>query len=51
MPTWVIKGRWDAGENDSEIADDFGIQKEEVREALKFEGVIPGGRAQSRRVH
>jgi uncharacterized protein (DUF433 family) len=47
-PTWIIRGRWDAGENDSDIADDFGIAKEEVREALKFEGVVPGGRGKSR---
>jgi uncharacterized protein (DUF433 family) len=47
-PTWVIKGRWDAGESDSDIADDFGIQRDEVREALKFEGVVPGERGESR---
>jgi uncharacterized protein (DUF433 family) len=45
-PTWVIKGRWDAGESDSDIADDFGIEREEVREALKFEGVVPGVRGE-----
>lgn len=43
-PTWVIKGRWDAGESDSDIVDDFQIEKEEVREALRFEGVLPEGR-------
>jgi uncharacterized protein (DUF433 family) len=47
-PTWVIKGRWNAGESDSDIAADFGIKKEEVREALKFEGALPGGRAKSK---
>jgi uncharacterized protein (DUF433 family) len=47
-PTWVIKGRWDAGESDSDIAEDFGIKRDEVREALKFEGVVPGGRAEFR---
>jgi uncharacterized protein (DUF433 family) len=46
-PTWVIRGRWDAGESDTDIAEDFGIKKEEVREALKFEGVVPG-RSKSR---
>ena len=45
-PTWIIRGRWDAGESDSDIADDFGISPTEVREALKFERV-PIGRAQS----
>jgi uncharacterized protein (DUF433 family) len=47
-PTWVIKGRWNAGESDSDIADDFQIKKEEVREALKFEGVVAGGRGELR---
>lgn len=47
-PTWVIRGRWDAGESDSDIAEDFGISREEVREALKFEGVKAGGRHKSR---
>jgi uncharacterized protein (DUF433 family) len=45
-PTWIIRGRWDAGESDSDIADDFGISPTEVREALKFERV-PIGRTQS----
>ena len=45
-PTWIIRGRWDAGESDSDIADDFGISPTEVREALRFERV-PIGRAQS----
>jgi uncharacterized protein (DUF433 family) len=43
-PTWIIKGRWDAGESDTDIAEDFQIGKDEVREALRFEGVVPGGR-------
>ena len=47
-PTWIIRGRWNAGESDSDIAEDFGIKKEEVREALKFEGVVSGGRGKSR---
>jgi uncharacterized protein (DUF433 family) len=41
-PTWIIKGRWNAGESDSEIAEDFNLQVAAVREALKFEGVVPG---------
>jgi uncharacterized protein (DUF433 family) len=41
-PTWIIKGRFDAGESDSVIADDFDLNVVAVREALKFEGVIPG---------
>jgi uncharacterized protein (DUF433 family) len=47
-PTWVIKGRRDAGETDSDIAADFGIHRNEVREALKFEDEIAGGREGSR---
>jgi uncharacterized protein (DUF433 family) len=46
-PTWIIRGRHDAGESDSDIAEDFGIAKGEVKEALKFEGVR-GGRRKSR---
>ena len=49
-PTWIIRGRRDAGESDSDIATDFGIQRSEVREALKFEDEIVGGR-QGSRVH
>jgi uncharacterized protein (DUF433 family) len=45
-PTWVIKGRWDAGESPSEIADDFNLNVPAVREALKFEGIIPGAQQQ-----
>jgi uncharacterized protein (DUF433 family) len=44
----VLRGRFDAGESDSDIADDFGLKKEEVREALKFEGVAGDGRRKSR---
>ena len=49
-PTWVIRGRWTAGESDTDIAEDFGIKKVDVKEALKFEG-LSGGRSKSRRVH
>lgn len=42
VPTWILKGRYDAGENDSMIAEDFGIDVRSVREALRFEGVLPG---------
>jgi uncharacterized protein (DUF433 family) len=46
-PTWIIKGRWDAGESDSDIAEDFRINPSDVKEALKFEGIVPGGRRES----
>jgi uncharacterized protein (DUF433 family) len=42
VPTWIVKGRFDAGESDSMIAEDFSIDVPSVREALKFEGVLPG---------
>jgi uncharacterized protein (DUF433 family) len=42
VPTWIVKGRFDAGETDSMIAEDFGLDVPSVREALKFEGVLPG---------
>jgi uncharacterized protein (DUF433 family) len=41
-PTWIIKGRFDAGERDSDIAEDFRLEVSAVRAALEFEGVIPG---------
>jgi uncharacterized protein (DUF433 family) len=47
-PTWVIRGRFDAGESDTDIAEDFGIKRDEVREALRFEGLVGGGRSKSR---
>jgi uncharacterized protein (DUF433 family) len=50
-PTWIIKGRWDAGESDTDIAEDFGLEKQEVRKALDFEGVGPGRGKQKSRVH
>lgn len=48
VPTWVLRGRFDAGESDSDIADDFGLKREEVRQALKFEDAIGAGRNRSR---
>ncbi len=38
-PTWAIRGRWEAGETIDEIADDFGLTENEVRDALTFEGI------------
>jgi uncharacterized protein (DUF433 family) len=48
IPTWIIRGRWNAGESDSDIAADFGLKKDEVREALKFEGLASDGRRKSK---
>ncbi len=37
IPTWAIKGRSVAGMSIQEIAEDYGISEEDVREALTFE--------------
>ena len=34
LPTWVLKGRWNAKEDVDEITDDFGISREAVRPRL-----------------
>lgn len=47
-PTWIIKGRHEAGETDSDIADDFGLKIDEVRQAIKFEESVGAGRQESR---
>ena len=38
IPTWTLKGRWDAGERIRDIQEDFGLKEEDVRHALQFEG-------------
>ena len=38
IPTWALKGRWDAGERIRDIQEDFGLKEEDVRHALQFEG-------------
>jgi uncharacterized protein (DUF433 family) len=43
-PTWIIRGRFEAGESNSDIAEDFGLRPEEVRQALKFEESVAAGR-------
>jgi uncharacterized protein (DUF433 family) len=50
-PTWIIKGRWNAGESDTDIAEDFGLQKDGVRKALEFERVASGRGKTKSRVH
>lgn len=40
IATWAIKGRWQAQESVAEIADDFHLAEEQVRQALTFEGVV-----------
>lgn len=39
LPTWVIKGRWEAQETIPEIQEDFGLAPESIRYALEFEGI------------
>lgn len=39
IPTWALKGRWNAGEPIPEIAEDFDLSEGEVAQALSFEGV------------
>ncbi|MDI6857955.1 MAG: DUF433 domain-containing protein [Dehalococcoidia bacterium] len=38
IPTWVIRGRWEAGEGIEEIRSDFALEEWEVESALAFEG-------------
>lgn len=39
IPTWVLRGRWDAGEALDEIKDDFKIDIKYIKNALDFEGI------------
>jgi uncharacterized protein (DUF433 family) len=39
VATWAFKGRWEAGEEIDDIADDFGVPNSDVLAALRFEGV------------
>lgn len=39
IPTWILKGRWDAGETIGHIQDDYGLPQEDVLHGLRFEGV------------
>ena len=50
IATWAIAGRWNAGESDSDIAEDFGLEPGDVRMALDFEKV-GSGRGRSIRPH
>lgn len=38
-PTWVLKGRWEAGETVEEISEDFGLNEELVIQGLDFEHI------------
>lgn len=39
VPTWALKGRWDAGETPADIQDDFNLSESEIEYGLKFEGI------------
>jgi uncharacterized protein (DUF433 family) len=39
VPTWTIRGRWEAGETPEEIASDFSLRKADVIDALLFEEI------------
>jgi len=39
VPTWVFKGRWEAGETLDDIIADFGVTSSALFAALQFEGV------------
>ncbi len=39
IPTWVLRGRIEAGETSAEIEEEFGIREPALRTALEFEGV------------
>ena len=47
VATWAIKGRWEAGENIEDIADDFSIDTASVHEALEFEGINTNNNSQA----
>lgn len=48
VATWAFKGRWEAGEELDDIADDFGVSNSDVLAALRFEGIDAGGGRQAR---
>lgn len=48
VATWAFKGRWEAGEDIDDIADDFGVSNLDVLAALRFEGVDPSDGRQAR---
>ena len=39
IPTWVIKGRWEAGESLDVLGYDYGLPGKALEDALRFEGV------------
>ena len=39
IPTWVIKGRYTAGETVADITEDFHLEATAIRDAWQFEGI------------
>jgi uncharacterized protein (DUF433 family) len=39
IATWVLKGRWKAGESIEDIEEDFQLDKTEIIQGLQFEGI------------
>ena len=39
IPTWVLRGRWAAGESILDIQEDFDLEEKEIADGLRFEGV------------
>ena len=40
IPTWILKGRWDAGETIGDIQADYGLAPGDIAHGLRFEGVL-----------
>jgi len=39
IPTWILKGRYQAGESIEDIKDDFRIDDTAIKDAWNFEGI------------
>ncbi len=39
IATWVLKGRWQAGESVEDIKEDFRLEENEIKQGLQFEGI------------
>lgn len=48
VATWAFKGRWEAGEDLDDIAEDFGLPNSDVLAALRFEGIDASGGRRAR---
>jgi len=39
IATWVLRGRWQAGEGTEDIQEDFGLELTDIEQGLQFEGI------------